>query len=140
METGISIGLIIKDSISKKRLREFGFLIGFGLPIIFGWIIPALGGNHFRSWTLWFAIPSLTIGILTPRLLFYPYKLWMALGLVLGWINSRIILGLVFLLVLEPISIVMKILGHDPLRTKRHTKKSYRENKENHKIDLKRVF
>ena len=90
----------MKESISKKQLREFGFLIGFGFPIIIGWIIPAIGGHIFRSWSLWVGCPSLILGILKPRLLFYPYQGWMKIGNALGWVNSRIILGLVFLLVL----------------------------------------
>ena len=46
----------MKIYIAKKQLREFGFLIGFGLPISIGWIIPSLGGHGFRGWTLWVAI------------------------------------------------------------------------------------
>ena len=130
----------MKVSIAKKQLREFGFLIGFGFPILIGWIIPAVGGHAFRGWTLWIAIPFLITGILKPRLLFYPYKGWMALGLALGWINSRMILGLVFLLVLQPIALIMKLVGHDPLKTKKSNESSYRENKSNHKIDFTRVF
>ena len=84
-------------SIAKKQLREFGFLIGVGFPILIGWIMPAIGGHAFRGWTLWIAILFLITGILKPSLLFYPLKGWMALGLALGWINSRLILGLVFL-------------------------------------------
>ena len=116
-----------KSSISKKQLREFGFLIGFGFPILIGWIIPAIGGHLFRTWTLWISIPSLIIGILKPRLLFYPYKGWMALGLALGWINSRIILGLVFLLVLQPIALIMKFVGHDPLRESQREREGDRD-------------
>ena len=130
----------MKLSIAKKQLREFGFLIAFGFPILIGWIIPAVGGHAFRGWTLWIAIPFLIIGILKPRLLFYPYKGWMALGLALGWINSRIILGLVFLLALQPIALIMKFVGHDPLKTKKSNERSYRENKSNTKVDLTKVF
>ena len=130
----------MKISIDKKQLREFGFLIGLGFPILIGWIIPAFGGHDFRGWTLWIAIPFLFVGILKPRLLFYPYKGWMALGLALGWINSRIILGLVFILVLQPIALFMKLVGHDPLKTKINNTKSYREIKSNDKINLKKVF
>ena len=130
----------MKVSIAKKQLREFGFLIGFGFPILIGWIIPAVGGHAFRGWTLWISIPFLITGILKPRLLFYPYKGWMALGLALGWINSRIILGLVFLLVLQPIALIMKFVGYDPLKIKKSNERSYRENKSNHKIDLTRIF
>ena len=130
----------MKVSIAKEQLREFAFLIGFGFPILIGWIIPAVGGHAFRGWTLWIGIPSLILGILKPRLLFYPYKGWMLLGLALGWINSRIILGLVFLLVLQPIALIMKFVGYDPLKTKKSNESSYRENKTNHKINLTRIF
>ena len=130
----------MKESISKKQLRDFGFLIGFGFPIIIGWIIPAIGGHIFRFWSLWIGFPVLILGIIKPSLLFYPYKAWMKLGNALGWINSRLILGLVFILVLQPIALIMKIFGYDPLRRKKSHEKSYRENRKNHKVDLTRIF
>ena len=91
---------MIKTSISQKQLREFGILVGLGFPILIGWIIPAIGGHYFRAWTLWIGIPLLIIGIVKPWVLFYPYKFWIQLGNLLGWINSRIILGIIFILVL----------------------------------------
>ena len=114
--------------------------MGFSFPILIGWIIPLLGGHTFRIWTLWIAIPFLIIGILKPRLLFYPYKGWMALGLALGWINSRIILGLVFFLVLQPIAFLMKFVGYDPLKTKKGNEMSFREKKSNYQVNLKKLF
>ena len=131
----------MNESISKKQLREFGFLIGFGCPIIIGWLIPSIYGHFFRIWTLFIAMPFLTLGILKPRLLFYPYKVWIVIGLSLGWINSRIILGLIFLLVLQPISLIMKIFGYDPLRKKtKGNEISFRESKKHYKVDLTRIF
>ena len=130
----------MQKSIKEKQLREFGYLIGFGFPIFIGWILPSIGGHLFKTWTLWVGIPSLILGIIKPSLLFYPYKGWMILGHTLGWINSRIILGIVFLIVLQPIAIVMKLFGYDPLRKKQGDQKSYRENKKNYKIDLSRIF
>ncbi len=130
----------MKSSISKKQLREFGFLIGLGVPILIGWVLPSISGHLFRSWTLWIGIPSLLIGILKPRFLYYPYKGWMSLGHSLGWINSRIVLGMVFLIVLQPIALIMKVFRYDPLRKRKRDDKSYRENKQNHSIDLTRIF
>ena len=130
----------MKKSISKKQLREFGFLIGFGLPIFIGWIIPAISGHPFRSWSLWVGCPSLILGIMKPSLLFHPYKIWMKLGNALGWINSRVILGLVYFIILQPIALIMKISGYDPLREKKSKEISYRENKEGNKVNLKRIF
>jgi len=51
----------------------------------------------------------------------------MRLGHALGWVNSHLILGAVFLLVLQPIAAVMRLTGYDPLRKKRSGLASYRE-------------
>ena len=130
----------MKEIISKKQLREFGLLIGFGFPILIGWLLPLFFGHQFRTWTLWIGLPGLLIGLTAPRLLHYPYKGWMALGHFLGRINSHIILGLVFILVLQPIAYIMRLSGYDPLRLKRKGEKTYRENLKDHNIDLNRIF
>ena len=130
----------MKEIISKKQLREFGLLIGFGFPILIGWLLPSLFGHQFRTWTLWIGVPGLLIGFTAPRLLHYPYKGWMLLGHVLGLINSHIILGLVFIFVLQPIAYIMRLTGYDPLKTKRKVEKTYREVRKDKHIDLKRIF
>ena len=130
----------MKEIISNKRLREFGLLIGFGFPLLIGWLIPALIGHGLRTWTLWVGCLGLLIGLTSPRLLFYPYRFWMKLGLILGWINSRIILGLVFMIVLLPIAFIMRIFAYDPLKTKRKGETTFRENRQNHQTDLTRIF
>ena len=117
----------MKDSISKKQLYEFGLLIGFGFPILIGWLLPAFAGHGFRVWTLWVGVPLLILGVLKPRLLFFPYKAWMKLGLALGWINSRIILGIIFVVILQPIAFIMLIFGYDPLKKKK-TKQKAKQN------------
>ena len=130
----------MKQIISKKQLREFGLLIGFGFPILIGWLLPSFFGHEFRAWTLWVGISGLILGLTAPQLLYYPYKSWMALGHALGWVNSHIILGLVFILILQPIAYIMRLTGYDPLRNKRTGEKTYRENRKDHQIDLTRTF
>ena len=125
----------MKEIISKKQLREFGLLIGFGFPLLVGWLIPALTGHGFREWTLWVGFIGLIIGLTSPRLLYYPYKFWMKLALILGWINNRIILGLVYIIILLPIAFVMRLTGYDPLRRRRQGDKTYRENKQKHQTE-----
>ena len=125
---------------SNKKLREFGIIIGFGFPIIIGWILPLLSGHNFRPWSLYLGLPLLILGITKPSLLSYPYKGWMAIGLALGWVNSRLILGLIYLLILQPISLIMKIFGYDPLNKKKSNEISYREIKKDENFDFKRIF
>ena len=130
----------MKNNVSIKQLRDFGLLIGFGFPLIIGWFIPFVTGHDFRKWSLIVGLLGLFFGLVKPKLLLYPYKTWMKLGFILGWFNSRLILGLVYLLVLLPIAFFMRIFGYDPLRKKPNAKKSYRESKENYKIDLSKIF
>ena len=106
----------MKEIIPRKQLRQFGIIVGLGIPLFLGYIIPFLGGHFFRTWTLWIGLPILILGLIKPNLLYYPYKAWMALGHILGWVNSRIILGLIFIMVLMPISFIMRLFGYDPLK------------------------
>ncbi len=130
----------MKEIISNKQLREFGLLIGFGFPLLIGWLIPVLTGHGFRVWTLWVGLIGLLFGMTSPRHLYYPYKFWMKLGLTLGWVNSRIILGLVYIIVLLPVAFIMRLIGYDPLKTKQNKEKTYRENQKDHQTDLTRIF
>ena len=130
----------MKNYISQKTLKEFGFLMAFIFPLLIGWFLPFIQGDPFRYWTLCISIPSLIFAILRPELLIFPYRIWMKIGHLLGWLNSRIILSLVFLVVLQPIALIMRAFGHDPLRIKNLSQKSYREIKTNHKVNLKKIF
>ena len=130
----------MKETISIKKLRQFGLLIGFGFPILIGWLLPLLFDHEFRTWTLLVGVSGLVLGLTAPHLLLYPYKSWMALGHALGWINSHIILGLVFIIVLQPIAFVMRLTGHDPLRRRQKSENTYKEYCQDHRTDLTRIF
>jgi Saxitoxin biosynthesis operon protein SxtJ len=51
----------------------------------------------------------------------------LALGHIMGWINTRIILGVVFYFVVTPIGMIRRLLGKDPMGKEIRTAvKSYR--------------
>jgi hypothetical protein len=54
-------------------------------------------------------------GILVPRSLRPFRSIWIAFGELLGRVNSKIILGTVYYLMLTPVRLVMKAAGHDPM-------------------------
>ena len=130
----------MKKAISKKELREFGFLLGIVFPLLIGWIIPLITGHGFRLWTLWVGIPGLIFGLIAPYILLYPFKVWIIIGNILGWVNSHIILGIVFMVILQPIALLLRIRGYDPLRKLRKGKNTYRENRQHQQNDLTRIF
>jgi len=127
-------------NISNSKLRNFSYIVGIGIPLVIGWLIPKFTGHEFRLWTLFIGLPILIIGLFAPKNLLYIYKIWMQIGHILGYINSRIILGLVFLFVLQPIALIMKFTGYDPLRLKIKGTKTYKEFKHDSEIDLSRIF
>ena len=63
----------------------------------------------------------------------------MSLGHILGWINSRLILSLIFVVILIPLAFIMKTFGYDPMRQKTINKKTYRELKK-YKNNLNKIF
>ena len=129
-----------ETNISKKTLREFGILIGFGFPILIGWLIPLLTGHSFRGWSLLIGFLGLILGVTAPKSLLHPYRLWMKLGHILGWLNSHVILGLVFIFIVQPIALIMKSFGYDPLKIKKRNTNTYKEKITHKKIDLNRIF
>ena len=122
------------------KLREFCYLIGICFPLIIGLIIPFIYGHSFKVWTVWIGSPILIIGVFFPYMLNILYKGWMALGHALGWVNSKIILGLVFILILQPIALLMRLFGYDPMRIRKKILPSYREKRINTICDLTKTF
>ena len=125
---------------SKKRLREFGLLLGFLIPFFIGWFLPFIFGHEIRLWTIYLGITLIIFGIFLPNKLKYLYLKWIMFGNLLAFVNSHIILGIIFLLIMQPIAIIMKIFRYDPLKLKKDSLKTYREIKKNDKIDLEKIF
>jgi hypothetical protein len=61
----------------------------------------------------------LLFGALRPQLLKWPSALWWRLAGVLAYVNARILLTLLFLVLLVPLSLVWRVLGKDPLSRRR---------------------
>ena len=123
-----------------KNYREFGLIIGVSFPLIIGFILPYIFSHNLRYWTIWIGLIFIIFGVFLPSKLAFFYKNWFALGHFLGRFNSKIILGFIFITVLIPISLLMKIFGYDPLKTKKLNVKSHRVNNQNNIVDLTKIF
>lgn len=105
----------MQNSIDTKQLRSFGLLVGGVFAVIGLW--PALlRGHEFRLWALILAGLLLLPGLVMPRRLRPIYQIWMAIGHVLGWINTRIILGVIFYGLFTPVGLAMRLWSKDPMR------------------------
>jgi hypothetical protein len=111
---------------SNKDLRKFGLVTGAMLILFFDLLIPWIWGLAMPLW------PVITAGVLAAMALILPaslrpvYKVWMRFAEALGWINTRIILGVLFYLMFVPVGFVMRLFN-DPMRRKfDETADSYR--------------
>ena len=110
-----------------KELRKFGMTTGLVLVAMFGVILPWLKHRSVPLWPWIITAILWTFALIMPKKLNGFYRIWMQGGSALGKVNSRIILGIVFYLVITPMALVMRILHHDPMtRTINRTENSYK--------------
>lgn len=139
----------LNSTSSKTQLRSFGLMMSGMIFLVFGFIFPVIrhGFSEYPS-----TIPRLVLGFCAFFFLFglfFPvalqpiYRLWMKLGGVLGWINTRILLSLVYFLLVTPLALVFKALGKDPMNRKLNKKtQSYRKDlkSETTRYDMERPY
>ena len=61
----------------------------------------------------------MALGVTAPRALYWPSLVWWKLVHVLGYINARIILTILFTVLLVPIGLFWRLTGKDPLGRRR---------------------
>ena len=97
------------------QLRKFGLIMAGMIALFFGFLLPWL--RHFAPplWIWGLAAAFAVAGLLLPRSLAPVHAGWMRVGAVLGWINSRIILGIVFYVIILPVGMLIRLGGRDPM-------------------------
>ena len=102
----------------RKQLRQFGLMVGGVLVLIGLWKLYQ-GKHETVRFILWSVGGLLIItGSIVPKLLTPVYWIWMKLAHLLGWVNTRLLLGIIFFVIITPMAIVMKIFGRDALNRK----------------------
>jgi len=102
--------------IDKKELCKFGITTGIIVAVLFGLVMPWIFSRPIPKWP--WAVSSVLIAwaLIAPGTLKIVYKIWMRIGLALGWVNTKIVLGIVFYLVFTPMGLLMRIFRKDPMR------------------------
>lgn len=105
----------MKGETTKAQLRKYAWLMTGALSTIGA--LALIRGNH-KSSIVFFSAAGLFLifGLASPTVLGPVYRLWMGLAQVLAWINTRIILSLLYYVMLTPVSLIMKMIGRDALK------------------------
>ena len=101
--------------VDTKELRNFGLLIGAIFNLIGLWPM-VVRGEQLRLWAVAVGSALMIFGVLVPRSLAPVHRGWMRVGHALGWINTRILLSLIFYGLITPIGVVFRMLGKDTMR------------------------
>jgi hypothetical protein len=110
----------------KKGLQEFALVTGGLFVGLFGLLFPWLFGLAFPLWPWIISGVLCSLALLIPNSLKLIYQGWMMIALGLGWINTRILLAIVFYVIITPMGLVMWLLGKRPLKDKSSQSESYR--------------
>jgi len=122
---------------SREEVRKFGYLFAAVLSILALYLLYR--GNSWWPWSLSAGILFLVAGLVAYPVLRPVYIGWMKFAFMLGWINTRILLGFVFFLVLTPIGLVLRLMGKDLLDKKiDRSAQSYWIKRERTEFDPKR--
>ena len=105
----------MNQTTTHKELRQFGLLVGGIFTIIGLWPL-VFRDEPMRLWAIGPGGLLIALGAILPQVLAPIHKGWMKIGHILGWVNTRILLGIVFYGLVTPIGMVFRLMGKDPMQ------------------------
>lgn len=112
----------------RKELRNFGLITAAMTAGVFGLALPLLFGHSFPKWPWIVGTVLLVWALAAPATLRPVYLVWMTIGQVLGWINTRIIMTIMYYLLIVPVGLLRRMAGKDPMaKTRAPEEQSYRK-------------
>jgi hypothetical protein len=100
--------------------RSFGRSVG-GVLILVAAYLAWRGRTTPAAVTGAIGVVLVTLGQFAPTLLKWPSAAWWKFAMVLGHVNARIILSVIFLFVLVPLGLTWRLIGRDPLARRRQS-------------------
>lgn len=93
----------------KKEYRDFAWIVGGVLALLFGLFFPWLKSHEPRWWLIGVGGLLAAVGTVFPQYLGPLYRAWMKVGHVLGRVNTFILLHLVFYCIFTPMAFLLRL-------------------------------
>jgi hypothetical protein len=100
---------------TRKELRQFGLLVGTVFTVIGLWPL-VFRGEPLRLWAIGIGGLLIAFGGILPSVLAPVHRGWMWVGHILGWVNTMILLGIMFYALVTPMGLVFRLMGKDTMR------------------------
>jgi hypothetical protein len=112
------------SEVTNAQARKSAFIVAVVLLLLSAWnfyrgrmiVVAVLGGIGVALILMALVLPSLARGF---------HVLWMKLAGALGYVNSRILLSLVFYLIFFPYNLLARLMRRDPLNRRQAARASY---------------
>ena len=128
----------MNKNIKISSNKSFG-VVFFIVFLIIGFY-PLFSNQDIRIWSLIVSFIFLILGYLNSNLLTPLNIAWNKIGIFLGIIISPIVLGVIFFLIVTPISLLMRLFQKDLLNLKYNKDKSYWIIRQGPKSKMKNQF
>lgn len=99
---------------THKELRQFGLLVGTMFGVIGAWPL-VFRLEPPRWWAVVVSSLLVTLGALLPGSLKPIHYGWMRVGHILGSINTKLILGIIYYGLVTPMGVAMRLFGRDSM-------------------------
>jgi hypothetical protein len=105
--------------------RDFGLIVGGIFALLGAWWTYRGKFGAVSPWFIGGGGLLLVLGVVWPRVLVWPNRLWMKLAEGMSFVMTHVILAIVFFLIVLPIGFVKRLTGWDPLRRRAKPAASY---------------
>lgn len=93
---------------TRRDYRKFGLFLG-ALFIAAG-LLPLLRGGPMRLWAEAVGVAIAAVALAVPMAIRPVYWVSLKVGGVLGWINTRILLSVLFYLIFTPVGLILRLV------------------------------
>ncbi|MGQ9649676.1 MAG: SxtJ family membrane protein [Phycisphaerae bacterium] len=99
----------------KAELRRFGVLLGSSLMVLAVVIYCSRHSLHLPAAIALAGAMLVMSGLAFPLVLSPVRRAWTVLGAGLAWLNTRLLLTIVFYAIATPTSLLLRLAGRDPM-------------------------
>jgi hypothetical protein len=99
--------VVVYDEVRIGSERGFGLVLGVAFALV--GLHPLIGDGGVRRWALATAAAFLLLGLVVPRTLAIPNRLWFWLGMFLGSVIAQLAMAVVFYLVMTPTGVLLRL-------------------------------
>ena len=116
-----------RQDATLREIRSFGLIFSLLVVLIFAGLMPWLFNQSMSVWPFVVSTVTALLALLAPSALRPLHSLFIKLCTLLGFINTQILLFIVFFGLFLPVGIIMWLVRRDILGRKPSTDDSYRK-------------